>query len=135
MQYFNWRTVTLFICGVVHLLPVTGVFGRDALLSLYGAPIDSDALLLLMQHRAILFGIIGAVLLVSIVRKHLQNAALLIVTVSMMSFVVLMLLNAEQSPPLQRVMWVDLVLLVGIAIDAVINKKASKTLAFHNDEK
>lgn len=122
MHYLNWRNAILFTCGVVHLLPAAGVLGRDSLQALYGASIDSDALLLLMQHRAILFGLIGLLLLVSIVRKPLQNAALWIVTVSMISFVVLMILHSEQSPLLQRVMWIDIALLAGVFIDLGLNE-------------
>ncbi|MGH1350723.1 MAG: hypothetical protein ACRBBN_07940, partial [Methyloligellaceae bacterium] len=49
----------LFIVGVIHLLPVTGVLGAGRLSALYGIEVVDPNLLILMQHRAVLFGLLG----------------------------------------------------------------------------
>jgi hypothetical protein len=52
----------LAAAGVVHLLPLPGVLGARRLRALYGLRgVDADAdLTLLLRHRAVLFGLLGA---------------------------------------------------------------------------
>ena len=54
--------ILLALVAVVHLLPLIGVRGSEALERLSGVAITDPSLLVLMQHRAVLFGIIGGVL-------------------------------------------------------------------------
>jgi hypothetical protein len=42
--------------GTIHLLPVAGILGRRALEKAYGVGLPSNDLVILMQHRAVLFG-------------------------------------------------------------------------------
>src|SRR5262245_23607459 len=93
----------LWITAVFHLLPVAGVLGPQRLLALYGLPFDQPLVLLLMRHRAVLFGAV-AVLLIGAARLpmaddaaakagwtagHLQVAAMAVALVSTASFVAL----------------------------------------------
>ena len=56
----------LLIVGLINLLPVIGLFGKAKLESTYQIKITSDALVLLMQHRALLFGLIGGFVIYSV---------------------------------------------------------------------
>ncbi len=51
------------LAGVINIIPVTGVLGAARLQALYGMPFSSGDLLLLMQHRAVMLGSIGGLLL------------------------------------------------------------------------
>jgi len=63
----------LVIAGIVHLLPLSGVLGSSQLAALYGLTIDEPNLLILMRHRAVLFGLIGAFLLLAVWRPAEVN--------------------------------------------------------------
>lgn len=52
-------TVLLIIVGTIHILPLSGVVGGARLASLYGMSFDEPNLAILMQHRAVLFGLLG----------------------------------------------------------------------------
>ena len=54
----------LCLTGGIHLLPVTAITGEKAIRRLYGLeePMSIEAVLLL-QHRALLFGLLGGLCL------------------------------------------------------------------------
>jgi hypothetical protein len=72
----SWSKViistSLIIAAVIHLLPVIGLAGTDKLTKLYVIPIQEPNLLILMQHRAMLFGLLGAFLAYSAVKTAWQ---------------------------------------------------------------
>ena len=53
----------LVIVGIIHLLPLVGMLGGERLSALYGLRFDELNLLILMRHRAVLFGLLGTYLL------------------------------------------------------------------------
>ena len=48
--------LALVVVGVIHLIPLSGVFGVDRINSLYGISIDDPDLSILLRHRAELIG-------------------------------------------------------------------------------
>ena len=54
--------IALILVGILHLLPLAGVLGPDRLASMYGITADEPNLAILMRHREVLFGILGALL-------------------------------------------------------------------------
>jgi hypothetical protein len=109
-------TVVLIAAGLVHLLPAVGVFGAQRLNALYGVAITDPALLLLMRHRAVLFGLIGALMLHAAVAPSLQVWALGAGLLSTLSFVVLAAQAEALAPPLRTVMWIDIALAAALAL-------------------
>jgi hypothetical protein len=123
----------LLVAAVFHLLPLAGVLGAERLAALYGVRIADPALLLLMRHRALLFGVLGLLMLCAAfadgmpwtVRTngpapsglhagHLQLGALVAALVSTGGFV-LLAWSVSFDAPLQRVMRIDMVLFVMLA--------------------
>ena len=104
-------TKTAFVLtGLVHLLPLAGVAGAARLEALYGVDLASDpALTLLLQHRALFFGIIGLLALMAVWRATLRPVARLVALASMLGFAALYLLSGVESAALERVYWADLV--------------------------
>ena len=110
--------ILLALVAVVHLLPLTGVRGSEALERLYGVAITDPNLLVLMQHRAVLFGIIGGLLVGAVFTPAWRPLAIGIGLVSVVSFLLLAWRIGDSNPLIARVWWVDLValaLLLGAA--------------------
>lgn len=109
-------TATLIVTGLIHLIPVTGAFGGDALASLYGIAIDDVNLQILLRHRAILFGIVGGLLLSAAFAAKLRPAAILAGLVSVASFLVIAAQVGGYNALVGRVVQVDLVALVCLLV-------------------
>lgn len=68
-------TMLFVLAGVIKVTPVIGVLGAERLQALYQMPFDGLDLLLLMRHRAVLFGVVGGLLLVAAFRPSLRALA------------------------------------------------------------
>jgi hypothetical protein len=105
-------TKVLFVLvGLLNAFPVVGVLGPAQLASLYGLTIADPDLLLLMRHRAVLFGLLGALLVAAAFRKQLRTLATVAGVVSMASFCILALPLDPHGESLRRVFWADVVAL------------------------
>lgn len=109
--------VTLLISGIIHVMPLIGLGGSDALARLYGLDLEDPSLLLLLQHRALMFGLLAVPMFVAIFRTDWQWPALWLALLSAGGFVILRHCVADDLPErLQRVYLVDLGLLVPLVI-------------------
>ena len=106
------------LAAVVNLAPVTGALSAERLAALYGVQIQDPDLVLLMRHRALLFGIVGVLLVAAAFRPSLRLTALLAGLASMLSFIGLALSSGGVSERLQRIATVDLVACVGLLVAA-----------------
>lgn len=109
---------TLIIVGIIHLLPLSGVFGRSRLQVLYGLSLDDPNLEILMRHRAVLFGILGAFLIYAAFRPGLQLAALISGAVSVISFLVIAGMVGGYNTGIARVVTADIIAVVCLLIGA-----------------
>ena len=105
------RTVTglMLVVAVIHLLPVTGFFGVDGLASLYGVQISGSDLEILMRHRAVLFGILGALFAYAAFTPALQPIAFLAAFLSIASFLYLAFSVGEFNEAIRRVVIADVI--------------------------
>ena len=101
-------TALFLIVGVVNLLPVIGTLSASRLQALYGVSLDDTNLVILMRHRAALFGIVGALLIASAFHRPLRPPAFAAGLVSMLSFVLVAQLVGGYNAELRRVVVVDL---------------------------
>ena len=114
-------TTLFLIVGVVNLLPVSGVLSTSRLRALYGVAFEDSNLVILMRHRAVLFGIIGALLVASAFHAPLRPLALVAGLISMLSFVLIAYRVGNYNEALRRIVLVDLAasaLLVAAALTA-----------------
>ncbi len=120
-------TAALVVVAVIHLLPLTGALGAPQLTSLYGLTFGDPNEILLMRHRAVLFGILGTFLLVAAFRPAFQMAAFLGGFVSVGSFLWLSRSAGDYNPSVARVVtadWVALaVLVVGLCAHAYEHRR------------
>ena len=106
------------LCGVIHLIPVTGVASRARLEALYGIGLEGSGveLELLLRHRAVLFAVVGVMLLGAAWRPELRVWAGALGLVSMVSYVGLWWGLGVESGALGRVARVDVVASVVLAV-------------------
>jgi hypothetical protein len=101
---------TLFVLvGLINFMPVIGVLGTAQLETLYGQSFVKHDLLLLMRHRAVLFGLLGGLIIFSAFRSALRDAATAAGLFSMASFCWLALPLEVHNQTLQQVFWIDAV--------------------------
>lgn len=106
----------LVAVAVIHLLPVAGVLGSARLAALYGIAFDDPNLSILMRHRAILFGLLGAFLLCAAFRPALQLAALVAGLVSVLSFLYLAWSVGGYNLQVGRVVTADVIALACLIV-------------------
>lgn len=119
-------TLALLAVGIIHLIPLAGALGAERLLMLYGfAPGDVD-MLILMRHRAVLFGIVGGICLYAAFKPTVQWLALATGAISVASFLWLAWSVGGFNVHLQRVMVVD-----GVALLCLAAGAAAKAIGAH----
>jgi hypothetical protein len=116
----------LVFVGLVNLLPVAGVLSAEILANAYGIPAPTGDLFVLLRHRALLLGIVGALIIVAAFRRHLQPAAILAGFVSMLGFVALALAQGDYGEELRKVMIVDAMALAALVVAALLRLRSSK---------
>lgn len=110
----------LVAAGLLHLLPVVGVLSRARLEAGYGVPVPGPELELLLRHRAVLFGLLGAALIGAAAIETWQRPAVWAGLVSTGSFVVLTLLVGVSEGPLVRVAYADVAAFGALAAAAFV---------------
>jgi hypothetical protein len=113
--------VMLIIAGIIHLLPLPGVLGASQVARLYGVAIEDPNLVILMRHRAVLFGLLGLLLAAAAFRTELRGLAYVAGLVSVTSFLALAWGVGGYNGLIGRVVVADIVattcLLVAIGTD------------------
>ena len=112
-------SVTLIIAGIIHLLPLSGVFGADRLSALYGTTLSDPNLVILMRHRAVLFGILGLFFVFAAFRPTFQPLAFLAGFISVISFLWLAWSTGNYNMQINRIVVADLVALGSLIVGSV----------------
>ena len=118
-------SICLVIVAVINLLPLVGVLSAEKLERAYSISLSSNDLVILMRHRALLFGVLGAFILYSAFHPVYQNAAMVMAAISMLGYVVLVYSVGGYNQAVYKVLLVDFVGLAALSV-AVILKLVSK---------
>jgi hypothetical protein len=118
--------ILLALVGLVHLLPVTGAFGAPHLERLYGVAITDPNLLVLMQHRAVLFAIVGGLLLAGVFRPEWRPLAIAIGLLSVGSFLLVAWSVGGTNALIARVVWIDVAALAMLIVAALFEARAAQ---------
>jgi hypothetical protein len=123
MTYFV--SAMLIVVGVIHLLPLSGVLGSDRLAALYGISFSEPNLAILMRHRAVLFGLLGVLLIAAAFLPSLQTAAFIAGFVSVVSYLLLAWSVGGYNAQLARVFTADIVALVCLVMGAIARQRVT----------
>lgn len=119
MKYVS--VVALLVAALIHLLPVPGVLGAAALDRLYGVAVVDPNTSILLQHRALLFGLLGGLMLAAIALPGLRVAVMVVALCSAASFVAVALAVGGYNASIARVIVADLaasvLLVVGLCAE------------------
>jgi hypothetical protein len=118
--------IALLVAGVIHLLPLPGVLGAAQLERLYGLPFDQPDLLILMRHRAVLFGLLGLLLVAAAVRPALQPLAIAAGLASACAFLVLAWGSGGYGEAVARVVWADVVAIGCLLLAAALRVRGRR---------
>lgn len=116
---------TLLVAGIIHLIPVTGVLGADRLEALYGLSMNEPNLVILMRHRAVLFGLLGLFMVWASVRPILQLPAMVAGFVSVLSFLGIAWSVGGYNDALARIVTADIVAFVSLVIGAIARGRSA----------
>lgn len=108
----------LLVVGLIHLLPLSGVLGAERLAALYGLAFNEPNLEILMRHRAVLFGLLGAFLVFAAFKPAYQAAAFIGGFASVASFLFIAASVGGYNPQVGRVFTADIVALACLAVGA-----------------
>jgi len=111
-------SASLILVGIIHLLPLPGLLGAERLAAHSGLDFSEPSLSILMRHRAVLFGLLGAFLVVAAFRPALQPLAFIAAFVSVVLFLLLAWSSGGYNAQIGRVVAADLVALVALVIGA-----------------
>jgi hypothetical protein len=118
MKYVS--IVALLVAGIIHLLPVLGVMGANTLTRLYGIEVNDPNTAILLQHRALLFGVLGVLMLCAIALPWLRVTALSVGLFSAASFIVVAMAVGGYNPAIGRVVFADVVASVLLTAGLVV---------------
>ena len=120
--------ITLFISGLINLLPALLAFLPGKISKSYGIDIPNANYELLLRHRAILFGIIGGLMIFSAITRKLYETATTAGLISMLSFIILyFLIGKDINSELKKVMIVDTIATAILCIGLILFFIKSKT--------
>jgi hypothetical protein len=115
----------LTLAGVIHLLPLPGILGAGQLTRLYGVATDDPNAVILLQHRALLFGLLGVLLIAAAFRPELRAVALVAGLVSTVSFLVIAWGVGGYNAQVARVVVADVLAVVLLMLAAGIEWRKS----------
>lgn len=117
----------LLIAAIIHFLPLPGVLGATALEPVYGLPALDPGSELLLRHRALVFGLLGAMLLTALSRPTWRGPAIAMVLASDLGFLVFAWIGSPLTPELARVVAFDAVSVLALLIAALASARMRVT--------
>ncbi len=116
----------LIVAGVIHTLPIVGLFGAVYLERLYGLTFDEPNLLVMMRHRAVLFGLLGVFMIYAAFRAELVSIAIIAGLVSAASFIWLAWSIGGNNAAITRIVVADYIAVACLLVAAVCQVLASQ---------
>jgi hypothetical protein len=118
-------TTLVLLAGLANLLPVVGAVSAARLEALYGVALEDPNLVILMRHRAVLFGVVGGLLVASAFYPPLRTVGIAAGLISMLSFVLIAWLVGSYNAELRRVVLVDVVASLALLVAAILDRSAA----------
>ncbi|MGB5292862.1 MAG: hypothetical protein WBN41_15580 [Lysobacterales bacterium] len=110
----------LIVVGVINFLPVFAVLSATNLEQAYSVEFANNDLIILMRHRALLFGIIGGFILFSVFAPSFQTPAMIMAALSMIGFLYLVWTVGGHNDAISRIAVIDVAGIACLALAAVL---------------
>jgi len=117
-------SVCLLVVGLINFAPLAGVLSAQSLERAYGVTLASNDLIILMRHRALLFGLLGGFVLYSVFAPGYRTAAITMAGISMVGFAVLAHLQGEFNASLNKVLIADYIGIVFLVIAVLLSLRS-----------
>lgn len=106
--------------ALIHILPAMAVLMPGRLSALYGFEVSDSVLTTLLQHRALLFGLVAAALIWAMFTPSVRWPVLIGTVISMGGFIGIAAARGEMSGALRSIVVADIIGLVIASAAAVI---------------
>lgn len=110
----------IVVVGLINFYPIVGIFSSEILFNLYKIDSISNDVLILLKHRAILFGLLGGFIIYSAFKPELQIWGIILGLASMLPFIVIALFTGNYGIGIQKIVVADAIALVGLIIVLVL---------------
>lgn len=104
------------------MLPLAGLAGSAGMQRLYGIAIGDPNLQIMLQHRAVLIGAVGILLLAAAWRVEWRLTAAVAGILSLGSYLVIAFANGGYNAALQRVIGADIVAIVCVVLALLFSR-------------
>lgn len=102
---------------IIHVLPAVSGLSSSRLASLYGISANDKTLMTLLQHRAVLFGLVAAACIYAAHHNAARWPVLIATIIAMGSFILIAIPRGQLSGSLAKIAYVDG---IGLLIAAVL---------------
>ncbi|BAY41912.1 hypothetical protein NIES2111_63080 (plasmid) [Nostoc sp. NIES-2111] len=116
----NIAIALLVMIGMLTASPSITAFNPSGITALYGVVLENDAALLLVRHRQIILGLLGATLVFGAFFGSLRMVAITINVLSKSAFLGLFLTTSTITPGLQWIVYFDVLSVVFLLMSAFI---------------
>ncbi|REH37797.1 hypothetical protein DFR26_1581 [Paraperlucidibaca baekdonensis] len=104
-------SVLLTLVAIIHLLPLAGVISSTQIGRAYGIAVSDPNVAILMRHRAVLFGLLGASLLAAAWQPAFHGVGIGLGFISVLAFLLIAWREGGVNTEVQRVVIADYVAL------------------------
>ena len=111
-------SILLITVGLINFLPVIGIISAGKLSAAYAVELIGNDIVILMRHRALLFGLIGGFMLYSVWKPSYQSVAMVMAAISMLGFLFFVAAADHYNASITKIAIIDLIGLAGLAIAA-----------------
>ena len=122
-------SILLITVGLINFLPVIGIISAEKLSAAYAVELIGNDIVILMRHRALLFGLIGGFMRYSVWKPSYQSVAMVMAAISMLGFLFFVAAADHYNASITKIAIIDLIGLAGLAIAAGL-KYLSRTSLF-----
>lgn len=106
--------------ALIHLPPLVGALGPAKVARMYDVPVEGPDLAVLLVHRAVLFGLLAAALVLAIFCESARPYAIGAVLISDAAFLAIASVNPGINASMRRVVRADVLSIVLLVIAATV---------------
>jgi hypothetical protein len=121
--------VLLFVVSLINFLPVFGVLSAEKLTSAYAVNLVGNDIMILMRHRALLFGIVGGFIFFSLFKPLYQEAAMTMAAISMVGFLYFIWAADGHNDALSKIALIDVIGIICLFLAAILKYLSATSVA------